>query len=34
LEIVTELTHAFYLGKELSKAETSLRLNTSYFEDI
>ena len=34
LGIVSELSHAFYLGKELSKAEYSLFLNSPYFEDV
>ena len=33
LGIVSELTHAFYIGKELSKAEYALNINKAYFED-
>ncbi|MHA1727909.1 MAG: dihydropteroate synthase-like protein [Promethearchaeota archaeon] len=34
LNIVTELSHAFYLGKELARTEYALKINASYFEDI
>ncbi|MBN2155632.1 MAG: dihydropteroate synthase [Candidatus Lokiarchaeota archaeon] len=33
LGLVTEISHAFYLGKELSKAEYALHVNAPYFED-
>ncbi|MBD3349909.1 MAG: hypothetical protein GF364_00305 [Candidatus Lokiarchaeota archaeon] len=34
LKIVTEINHAFYIGKELSKAEYSLKKNMGYQEDV
>lgn len=34
LGIVSEFTHAFYLGKELGKAESCLKLNSPYHEDV
>ncbi len=33
LGLVKEISHAFYVGKELSKAEYSLHVNAAYFED-
>ena len=33
LGLVKEITHAFYVGKELSKAEYALHINAAYFED-
>ena len=33
LGLVKEISHAFYVGKELSKAEYSLAVNAAYFED-
>jgi len=33
LGLVREISHAFYLGKELSKAEFALYVNAAYFED-
>jgi dihydropteroate synthase-like protein len=34
LGIVFEISHAFYIGKELSKAEYALQINAAYFEDV
>ena len=33
LGLVKEISHAFYVGKELSKAEYALHINAAYFED-
>ncbi|MHA1110046.1 MAG: DUF4346 domain-containing protein [Promethearchaeota archaeon] len=33
LGLVKEISHAFYVGKELSNAEYSLHVNAAYFED-
>jgi dihydropteroate synthase-like protein len=33
LGLVKEISHAFYVGKELSKAEYALNINAAYFED-
>jgi dihydropteroate synthase-like protein len=33
LGLIKEISHAFYVGKELSKAEYALHINAAYFED-
>jgi dihydropteroate synthase-like protein len=33
LGLIEEISHAFYVGKELSKAEYALNVNAAYFED-
>ncbi|MHA1338758.1 MAG: DUF4346 domain-containing protein [Promethearchaeota archaeon] len=34
LELISNLNHAFYLGKELSKAEIALKIHANFQEDI